>query len=180
MVFRGSPTAWAHPSSVPIASRAASIRLCNFGSKSACSTIVWALGIRPRLQLFGSIFYAGRVWLRVVDNLLRTTPVTAESPHGKRNNLRTSKLWVYSLEHLELDLALSFWNIRMAMRPDATPATLDLVSMALCNIDQYMMPASAIISVLGEAGCWIGSWMLDIATLQGIVGWVFESRVESY
>ena len=49
---------------------------------------------------------------------------------------------MYSLEHLELDLALSFWNIRMAMGPDATPATLDLVSMALCNIEQDMMPYS--------------------------------------
>ena len=49
---------------------------------------------------------------------------------------------MYSLEHLELDLALSFWNICMAMRPDAPPATLDLVSMALCIFDQYMMPYS--------------------------------------
>ena len=105
-----------------------------------------ALEIRPRLQLFGSIFYAGRVWLRVVDNLLRTTPVIAESPQGKRNNLRTSKLWVYSLEHLELDLALSFWNIRMAMGPDATPATLDLVSMALCIFDQYIRILTRFIS----------------------------------
>ena len=97
---------------------------------------------KRRLQLFGSIFYAGRIWLRVVDNLLRTTPVIAESPQSKRNNLRTSKLWVYSLEHLELDLALSFWNICMAMRPDATPATLNVIRMALCIFDQYMMPYS--------------------------------------
>ena len=41
------------------------------------------------------------------------------------------ELWEHSLKNLELDLTLSFWDIRVAMGTHGTPTALNVIGMRL-------------------------------------------------